>query len=239
MTSARTQRGEPTASADTCAAPIAAAPWADRFRSIVIEGPIGVGKSSLALKFAERFGYAPLLEAPQANPFLEKFYRDSGRYALATQLFFLFQRIDQLREITQRDLFSEHIISDFMIEKDPLFAALTLSDEELGLYRKIFESQQPQAPTPDLVIVLQASADALIDRIRSRGVPMEQNISEDYLRRLSEAYTQYFHHYDQAPMLIINTDQLNPIEIEQDFQSLVQQIAGLKGRRSYFNATVR
>lgn len=214
-------------------------PWADRFRSIVIEGPIGVGKSSLALKFAQRFGYGPLLEAPQANPFLEKFYRDSARYALATQLFFLFQRIDQLREITQRDLFSEYVVSDFMIEKDPLFAALTLSEEELGLYRKIYESQQPQAPTPDLVIVLQASADALIDRIRSRGVPMEQHISEDYLRRLSEAYTQYFHHYDQAPMLIINTDQLNPIDQEEDFRSLVQQIAGLKGRRSYFNATVR
>jgi deoxyguanosine kinase len=210
--------------------------WAQRFRSIVFEGPIGVGKSSLALKFAERFGFTPLLERPQENPFLEKFYRDSSRYALPTQLFFLFQRIDQLREITQRDFFAEHVVSDFMIEKDSLFANLTLSDEELSLYHKIFESQKPQAPQPDLVIVLQASADALIERIRLRGVPMEQYISEDYLRQLSEAYTHYFHHYDNAPLLIINTDQLNPIDREEDFEALVHQIANFKGRRSYFNA---
>ena len=210
--------------------------WAQRFRSIVFEGPIGVGKSSLAVKFAERFGFTPLLEAPQENPFLEKFYRDSIRYALPTQLFFLFQRIDQLREITQRDFFVEHVVSDFMIEKDPLFANLTLNDEELSLYRKIFEAQKPQAPQPDLVIVLQASEDSLIERIRTRGVPMEQYISEDYLRRLSQAYTHYFHQYESAPLLIINTDQLNPIDREEDFNALVQQIANFKGRRSFFNA---
>ncbi len=211
-------------------------PWADRFRSIVIEGPIGVGKSSLALKFSERFGFAPLLEAPAENPFLAKFYRDSSRYALATQLFFLFQRVDQLRDIAQRDMFTEHVISDFMMEKDQLFAGLTLSDEELALYQKIYEVQRPQAPVPDLVIVLQATADALIDRIRQRGVPMEQNMSEDYLRHLADAYTSFFHHYDAAPVLIVNTEQLNPIDREEDFQALVQQIANFKGRRSYFNA---
>lgn len=210
--------------------------WTDRFRSIVIEGPIGVGKSSLAMKFANRFGYAPLLEAPEENPFLSKFYRDSARYALPTQLFFLFQRIDQLREITQRDLFSELIVSDFMIEKDPLFASLTLSDEELSLYRKIYEVQRPQAPAADLVVVLQASADSLIERIRQRGVPMEQSMSEDYLRSLSEAYTNYFYHYDQSPLLIVNTDQLNPIDREKDFDALIQQIANYRGRRSFFNA---
>lgn len=210
--------------------------WAQRFRSIVFEGPIGVGKSSLALKFAQRFGFTPLLERPQENPFLEKFYRDSSRYALPTQLFFLFQRIDQLRDITQRDFFAENVVSDFMIEKDSLFANLTLSDEELSLYRKIFESQKPQAPQPDLVIVLQASPDSLVERIRMRGVPMEQYISEEYLRELSEAYTQYFHHYESAPLLIVNTDQLNPIEREEDFSALIQQIANFKGRRSYFNA---
>lgn len=210
--------------------------WAQRFRSIVFEGPIGVGKSSLALKFSQRFGFTALLEKPQENPFLEKFYRDSSRYALPTQLFFLFQRIDQLREIAQRDFFSENVVSDFMIEKDSLFANLTLSDEELSLYRKIFESQKPQTPMPDLVIVLQASPDSLVERIRMRGVPMEQYISEDYLRKLSEAYTQYFHHYESAPLLIVNTDQLNPIEREEDFNALIQQIANFKGRRSYFNA---
>lgn len=210
--------------------------WTQRFRSVVIEGPIGVGKSSLAMKFAERFGYAPLLEAPAENPFLTKFYRDSARYALPTQLFFLFQRIDQLRELAQRDLFSELIVSDFMIEKDPLFAGLTLSDEELSLYRKIYEVQRPQAPAPDMVIVLQASADALIERIRQRGVPMEQNMSEQYLRDLSEAYTQYFHHYDASPVLIVNTEQLNPIDREDDFNALIAQLAGFKGRRLYFNS---
>jgi deoxyadenosine/deoxycytidine kinase len=188
------------------------------------------------MKFANRFGYAPLLEAPEENPFLSKFYRDSARYALPTQLFFLFQRIDQLREITQRDLFSELIVSDFMIEKDPLFASLTLSDEELSLYRKIYEVQRPQAPAADLVVVLQASADSLIERIRQRGVPMEQSMSEDYLRSLSEAYTNYFHHYDQSPLLIVNTDQLNPIDREKDFDALIQQIANYRGRRSFFNA---
>jgi deoxyadenosine/deoxycytidine kinase len=188
------------------------------------------------MKFANRFGYAPLLEAPEENPFLSKFYRDSARYALPTQLFFLFQRIDQLREITQRDLFSELIVSDFMIEKDPLFASLTLSDEELSLYRKIYEVQRPQAPAADLVVVLQASADSLIERIRQRGVPMEQSMSEDYLRSLSEAYTDYFHHYDQSPLLIVNTDQLNPIDREKDFDALIQQIANYRGRRSFFNA---
>ena len=210
--------------------------WANRFRSIVIEGPIGVGKSSLAMKFADRFGYIPMMEAPQENPFLAKFYRDSSRYALPTQLFFLFQRIDQLRDITQRDLFSEFIVSDFMIEKDPLFARLTLSDEELSLYQKIYDAQRPQAPTPDLVILLQASADALIDRIRQRGVPMEQNMSEDYLRRLSDAYIHYFHHYDASALLIVNTEQLNPIDRDEDFNALITQISNFKGRRAFFNA---
>ena len=208
--------------------------WTQRFRSIVFEGPIGVGKSSLALKFATRFGYTPLLEAPDQNPFLARFYRDSARFALSTQLFFLFQRIDQLREISQRDLFQEHLVSDFMIEKDPLFAALTLSEEELGLYQKIYESLRPQAPTPDLVVVLQASADQLSERIRQRGIGMEQGMSAEYLSRLSEAYTQYFHRYEDAPLLIVNTAALNPIDREEDFEALVSQIAGLKGRRSYF-----
>jgi len=211
--------------------------WTDRFRSIVFEGPIGVGKSSLALKFADRFGYAPLLEAPQENPFLARFYRDSARYALPTQLFFLFQRIDQLRDLSQRDLFSEHLVSDFMIEKDPLFAALTLTDDEQVLYQKIYESLRPQMPTPDLVVLLQASPAHLIERIRLRGIPMEQNMSSEYLTRLSEAYTQFFHAYDEAPLLIVNTAALNPIDNDEDFETLVQQIAGFRGRRSFFNLT--
>lgn len=211
-------------------------PWMQRFRSVVIEGPIGVGKSSLAMKFSARFGFRPILEAPDENPFLSRFYRDSARYALPAQLFFLFQRIDQLRELAQRDMFSEYVVSDFMIDKDPLFAEITLSDDELALYRKIYEVQHPQAPTPDLVIVLQAPAETLMERIQQRGIAMEQNMSEDYLRRLSEAYTSFFHHYDRSPVLIVNTTQLNPIDREEDFDILIQQIAGMRGRRSFFNA---
>jgi deoxyguanosine kinase len=225
----------PDASRLAAGRPMTRPSWTERFRSIVFEGPIGVGKSSLALKFATRFGYTPLLEAPDQNPFLSRFYRDSARYALSTQLFFLFQRMDQLREVSQRDMFEEHLVSDFMIEKDPLFAALTLSEEELGLYQKIYESLRPQAPTPDLVIVLQASAEQLSDRIRQRGIDMEQGMSADYLTRLSEAYTQYFHRYDEAPLLIVNTAALNPIDREEDFEALVAQVASLKGRRTYFN----
>ena len=212
--------------------------WCERFRSIVFEGPIGVGKSSLALKFAERFGYRPLLEAPEANPFLSRFYRDSARFAFPTQLFFLFQRIDQLREVSQRDLFNEFMVSDFMLEKDPLFARLTLSDDELALYQTIYESLRPQAPTPDLVIVLQASAEQLVNRISQRGIPMEQGMSHDYLRELSEAYTDFFHRYEDAPLLIVNTAALNPIDREDDFEALVQQIVQLRGRRTYFNLNV-
>jgi deoxyguanosine kinase len=209
--------------------------WTQRFRSIVFEGPIGVGKSSLARKFAERFGYTPLLEAPQDNPFLERFYKDSARYALPTQLFFLFQRVDQLREIAQLDLFSELMVSDFMIEKDRLFALLTLSEDEQQLYQKMFESLRPQVSAPDLVVLLQAAPNSLIERIRQRGIAMEQNMSEEYLVQLSEAYTRFFHQYEEAPILIVNTASLNPIDREEDFEALVSQIANFRGRRAYFN----
>jgi deoxyadenosine/deoxycytidine kinase len=209
--------------------------WTQRFRSIVFEGPIGVGKSSLARKFAERFGYTPLLEAPQDNPFLERFYKDSARYALPTQLFFLFQRVDQLREIAQLDLFSEHMVSDFMIEKDRLFALLTLTEDEQHLYQKMFESLRPQVSAPDLVVLLQAAPGALMERIQQRGIAMEQNMSEEYLTQLSEAYTRFFHQYEEAPILIVNTGSLNPIDREEDFEALVGQIANFRGRRAYFN----
>ena len=216
-------------------APVNRPAWAQRFRSIVFEGPIGVGKSSLARKFAQRFGFELLLEAPEENPFLENFYKDSARYALQTQLFFLFQRIDQLRSLAQRDFFAENLVSDFMLAKDPLFARLTLSEEELGLYQKIYDSLRPQVPVPDLVILLQAPAQQLIDRIAQRGVAMEQNMSAHYLVDLTEAYTQFFHHYDESPLLIVNTMALNPVEREDDFETLVSQISSFRGRRAHFN----
>jgi deoxyguanosine kinase len=207
----------------------------ERWRHIVIEGSIGVGKTSLARRLAERFGATPVFEEPQANPFLERFYRDSARYALPTQLFFLFQRVNQLRDLAQRDLFDQAAVGDFLLEKDPLFARLTLSDDELSLYQQIFESLRPQAPTPDLVIYLQAQPETLIERVQRRGLPMEASISPEYLRALNEGYSRFFHHFDAAPVLIVNTEQLNPVERDADFELLLAHVAAMRGRREFFN----
>lgn len=207
----------------------------ERYRHIVIEGPIGVGKTSLARRLAERYGAQTVLEEPAGNPFLERFYRDSRRFALPTQLFFLFQRVAQLRDLSQRDLFTQAVVGDFLLDKDPLFARLTLDDDELRLYQQILASVQPQAPTPDLVICLQAQPDTLIERIRRRGIDMEASISETYLRALIDLYSRYFHDYDEAPLLIVNTERLNPVDSEDDFQTLIRHLAELRGRRSFFS----
>jgi deoxyadenosine/deoxycytidine kinase len=207
----------------------------EKYRHIVVEGPIGAGKTSLARKLAERFGAQPVLEDPAGNPFLERFYVDSRRYALPTQLFFLFQRVNQLRDLAQQDLFAQAMVGDFLLDKDPLFARLTLDDDELRLYRQIFESLRPQAPTPDLVIYLQAPPDTLIERVGRRGLEMESGISEAYMRALADAYSRYFHHYEAAPLLIVNTEHLNPIERDEDFATLVRQLGEIRGRRSFFS----
>jgi deoxyadenosine/deoxycytidine kinase len=207
----------------------------ERYRHIVIEGPIGAGKTSLARKLAARFGTDLVLEQPQDNPFLERFYKDSRRHALPTQLFFLFQRIAQLRELSQRDLFSTTVTGDFLLDKDPLFARLTLDDDEYRLYQQIYASLQPQAPIPDLVIYLQAAPDTLLERIRRRGVPMETQIGETYLRALIEQYSRYFHDYEAAPILIVNTERLNPIDDDDDFATLLRQLADMRGRRRFFS----
>lgn len=206
-----------------------------KYRHIVVEGPIGAGKTSLARKFAERFGAQLVLEDPAGNPFLERFYRDSRRYALPAQLFFLFQRVNQLRDLAQQDLFTQAVVGDFLLDKDPLFARLTLDDDELRLYQQILDSLRPQAPTPDLVIYLQAQPDTLIRRVLERGLDMEAGISETYIRALADAYSRYFHHYDAAPLLIVNTEHLNPIERDEDFATLVRQLGDLRGRRSFFS----
>jgi len=206
----------------------------DRYRYIVVEGPIGVGKTSLVRRLANALSAQMLLELPQDNPFLEKFYRDAARYALPTQMFFLFQRLNQLRELMQTDLFSAPIVSDFLLDKDPIFATLTLADDELNLYRQMYDHLRPQAPIPDLVIYLQAEPQVLIERVKKRGITMESNISENYLYRLCESYSRYFYHYDAAPLLIVNAETLNPIEREQDFQLLLNRIKNMRGKREFF-----
>lgn len=206
-----------------------------RYRYVVVEGPIGAGKTSLATKLAQHYVAHTLLEQPESNPFLERFYRNQARYALPTQLFFLFQRVQQLGDVTQLDLFRTSVVADFLLEKDPLFARLTLADDELKLYEQIFAQLKPQAPLPDLVIYLQAPPDTLVERVLRRGNPIESGISETYLRALSDSYTQFFHRYDDAPVLIVNTEHLNPIERAEDFELLLSRVDKMRGRREYFN----
>jgi deoxyguanosine kinase len=206
-----------------------------KHRFVVVEGPIGCGKTSLARRLAEHFGTNLLLEDPEANPFLPLFYRDMRRHALPTQLFFLFQRVEQLSELKQPDLFAKPTIADFAIQKDPLFARLTLNDAEFDLYRRIYDHVKPEAPIPDLVVYLQASVDTLLDRVRRRGVPSESQISEDYLRRLSDGYARYFHGYTESALLIVNCERLNFVDVPAHFDILVDRVENIRGGREFFN----
>ena len=207
----------------------------DNYRYITVEGPIGAGKTSLAKQLANHLGGSLLLESPGENPFLEKFYDDIPRYALSTQLFFLFQRANQVQNLKQTDLFSRVTICDFLLEKDPLFAKLTLSDEEHRLYQQIYEHFQPLAPVPDLVIYLQASPETLVQRVKRRSSPYEKNISEAYLWRLSDSYTHFFHQYQKAPVMIVNSENLNFVDNPADFDLLIERINQMRSSREYFN----
>lgn len=206
-----------------------------RHRYIVVEGPIGCGKTSLAQRLAQRLNAQTLLEDAKANPFLPLFYRDMKRHALPTQLFFLFQRVQQLELLKQPDLFGKPTVADFALAKDPLFARMTLDDAEYQLYNRIFEHVRPQAPVPDLVIYLQASVDTLIHRVKKRGHAIEAGISEQYLRDLSEAYTRYFHGYDDGALLIVNSEKLNFVDVPEHLDLLVERIEALRGGREFFN----
>lgn len=207
----------------------------DKYPHIVIEGPIGSGKTTLARKLADKYSATLLLENAEANPFLPRFYQDVQRYALPTQLFFLFQRAGQLGDLTQRDMFAKATIADFFLEKDPIFARLNLDDEEFALYRQIYQHLHLKASSPDLVIYLQTPVDALLERIEQRNISYEQEIPKEYLVRLADAYSEFFHQYDASPLLIVNNEKLNIAADEASLDVLIERALQIRSRREFFN----
>ncbi|OOZ41813.1 deoxynucleoside kinase [Solemya pervernicosa gill symbiont] len=204
-------------------------------RFIVVEGPIGVGKSTLARRLAETFDSELLLEGADENPFLERFYQNPKQAALPTQLFFLMQRVRQMNELRQGDMFSPVRVSDFLMDKDRLFAQLTLDDDELQLYDQVYQSTTVDTLVPDLVIYLQAPIDVLLTRIAKRGIGYERQIDSSYLQRLSDAYTGFFYHYSDAPLLIVNASEIDLVNNQSDYQMLLEHIALVRSGRHYLN----
>jgi deoxyadenosine/deoxycytidine kinase len=211
------------------------APRLEGPRYIVIEGPIGVGKTSLARRLAQSFASELILEQAEENPFLERFYRNRRQSALPTQLFFLFQRARQIELIRQSDMFSPVRIADFLLQKDRLFAELNLDPHELGLYNQVADTLELDPPTPDLVVYLQAPAQVLLKRVATRGIAYEQLIEAEYLERLGDAYARFFYDFDAAPLLIVNAAAIDPIHRESDYHDLLQTILRVKHGRHFFN----
>lgn len=204
-------------------------------RFIVVEGPTGVGKTSLAQRLAESFTGELILEQVEQNPFLEQFYKSPKSAALPTQLFFLFERARRLEELRQSDMFAPVRIADFHIAKDRLFAELTLSPEELDLYDQIYSRLDIDAPEPDLVVYLQASVDTLMTRIAQRNKSFERRIDRSYMERLADAYARYYHGYDETPLLIVNVSSIDPVGEEADYAALFEQVNRINGGRHFFN----
>ena len=202
---------------------------------IAIEGPIGIGKTTLAKRLADSFNYETLLEEAETNPFLERFYQDRRSNALPTQLYFLFQRMRKLQDLRQGDIFQQVRISDFLIEKDPLFARITLDNDEYRLYQSVYDNIIEDLPKPDLVIYLQAPTETLYDRVQRRGNIIERPIEQSYLQQLNDAYTQFFYHYDDSPLLIVNTSEINLADGDLDYHNLVKYILQTKTGRHYYN----
>jgi len=202
---------------------------------IVIEGPIGVGKTSLARRLAASFDGDLVLEHSEDNPFLEQFYRSGRRTALPAQLHFLFQRARQLESLNQGDLFAPVRIADFHMLRDRLFAELNLDADELELYNRISEKLDFDIPVPDLVIYLQASVDALMSRIAGRGIEYERQMDRGYVESIADAYARYFYDYDESPLLIVNASAIDPVHNEVDYDLLYQQVRRVTSGRHFFN----
>jgi len=202
---------------------------------VAIEGPIGVGKTTLAKKLSDSFRADLILEKAEENPFLEKFYNDPKSVALPTQLYFLFQRMKQIEELRQSDMFSPCRIADYLMDKDRLFARVTLDDDELHLYEQVYKNLTIDAPIPDLVVYLQAPVEILRERIHSRNRESEKPISNEYLQQISDAYTHYFHYYDKSPLLIVNASGLDIVSNEHDYQQLQERIINTASGKNYFN----
>jgi deoxyguanosine kinase len=204
-------------------------------RFLVLEGPIGVGKTTLARMLAESLGCATLLEEAEANPFLPRFYAGEKNAAMATQLFFLMQRTQQLQQLRQNDLFAETRVADFLIDKDRLFAEVTLDVDELALYDQVYAHLTLDALQPDLVVYLQAPTSTLLERIHRRGITAEQNITRDYLDSLNNAYSRFFYFYDKAPLLIVNATDVDWVNNVSDYNNLVRYLLGITHGRHYYN----
>ena len=204
-------------------------------RYIAVEGPIGVGKTSLTKRLAETFNYEALLEKSDENPFLDRFYENSRQHALSTQLFFLFQRAQQIQDLRQEDLFEPVRVADFLIEKDQLFAQQNLDADEYELYLKVYKHLIVDSPIPDMVIYLQAPTVTLLDRIKKRGIKAEQFIELGYLENLNHAYTEFFHYYNSSPLLIVNSAEIDLVNNDEDYQLLVDYILSHPIGTNYFN----
>jgi deoxyguanosine kinase len=206
----------------------------DKARYIVVEGPIGAGKTSLAKRLAERLQAETVFEMAEHNPFLARFYQQPERWAMATQVSFLYQRIDQLAALGPIDS-ERRVVSDFILEKDRLFAEQNLNKDELSLYQRIYDNAQPAVtPRPDLVIYLQARPETLMERIRKRGLEAERRITEIYLGQVAERYTRYFYEYDAAPLFTVDAGKLNPVDNDDDFELLLERLREMRGYREFF-----
>jgi deoxyguanosine kinase len=204
------------------------------FRYIAIDGPIGVGKTSLARLLAKEFTARCIFEKPEENPFLPHFYQDRRKYAFPTQIFFLLNRFQQQREMAQLDLFNQVTLCDYLFSKDRIFASLNLDDHELALYDQIYQLLHGQIPSPDLAIFLQARPEVLLHRIKSRNIPYEKELNLDDLRKLVDAYNYYFFHYDQTPLLVVDTSEIDIVSKKEDLDQLVREIKQMRKGTSYF-----